>query len=52
MKPRDKLTNRLLLDKNANVKTVACTYGFHETDPHSWQADYIINEPIELKNVI
>ena len=38
--------------KNANVKTVACTYGFHETDPHSWQADYIINEPIELKNVI
>ena len=32
--------------KNANVKTVACTYGFHETDPHSWQADYIINEPI------
>ena len=38
--------------KNANVKTVACTYGFHETDPHSWQADYIINEPIELKDVI
>ena len=38
--------------KNANVKTVACTYGFHETDPHSLQADYIINEPIELKNVI
>ena len=38
--------------KNANVKTVACTYGFHETDTHSWQADYIINEPIELKNVI
>ena len=38
--------------KNANVKTIACTYGFHETDPHSWQADYIINEPIELKNVI
>ena len=38
--------------KNANVKTVACTYGFHETDPHSWQADYIINEPIKLKNVI
>ena len=38
--------------KNANVKTVPCTYGFHETDPHSWQADYIINEPIELKNVI
>ena len=34
--------------KNANVKTVACTYGFHETDPHSCQADYIINEPIEI----
>ena len=38
--------------KNANVKTVACTYGFYETDPHSWQADYIINEPIKLKNII
>ena len=38
--------------KNANVKTVACTYGFHETDPNSWQADYIINKPIELKKII
>ena len=38
--------------KNAKVKTIACTYGFYETDPHSWNADFIINKPLELINII
>ena len=38
--------------KNARVKTIACTYGFYETDPHSWNADFIINKPLELINII
>ena len=38
--------------KNANVKSVACTYGYYQSDPLSWGADYIIDSPTEIKNIL
>ena len=42
----------ILSAKNANVKSVACTYGYYQSDPLSWGADYIINSPIEIKKLL
>ena len=38
--------------KNANVKSVACTYGYYQSDPLSWGADYVIDSPTEIKNIL
>ena len=38
--------------KNASVKSVACTYGYFQTDPLNWGADYIIDSPTEIKNIL
>ena len=38
--------------KNANVKSIACTYGYYESDPLSWGADYIIDSLIEIKKIL
>ena len=37
--------------KNASVKS-ACTYGYFQTDPLNWGADYIIDSPTEIKNIL
>lgn len=38
--------------KNANVKSVACTYGYYQSDPLSWGADFIVDSPIEIKKLL
>ena len=38
--------------KNANVKSIACTYGYYESNPLSWGADYNIDSPIEIKEIL
>ena len=38
--------------KNANVKSIACTYGYYQSDPLSWGADFIIDSPIEIKKLL
>ena len=38
--------------KNANVKSIACTYGYFQSEPLSWDADYIIDSPAEIKNIL
>jgi len=42
----------ILTAKNANVKSIACTYGYYQSDPLSWGADYIIDSPIEIKKIL
>ena len=38
--------------KNANVKSIACTYGYYESNPLSWGADYNVDSPIEIKEIL
>ena len=38
--------------KNANVRSIACTYGYFQSDPLNWGSDYIIDSPIEIKNIL
>ena len=38
--------------KNANVKSIACTYGYYQSNPLSWGADYNIDSPIEIKEIL
>ena len=38
--------------KNANVKSIACTYGYYESNPLSWGADYNIDSPIEIIEIL
>ena len=38
--------------KNANVKSVACTYGYYQSEPLSWGADFIVDSPIEIKKLL
>ena len=42
----------ILTAKNANVKSIACTYGYYQSDPLSWGADYIIDSPIDIKKIL
>ena len=38
--------------KNAGLQTIACTYGYFESDPLTWKADFFVNEPIELQEFL
>ena len=38
--------------KNANVRSIACTYGYFQSDPLNWGSDYIIDSPAEIKNIL
>jgi phosphoglycolate phosphatase len=40
--------------RNANMKTVAANYGYIDSnDPvNTWQADYTIDQPVELLAII
>ena len=42
----------IITGKNAGLQTIACTYGYFESDPLTWQADFFINEPIELQEFL
>ena len=37
---------------NAGVISVACTYGYHETDPISWNADHIVQKPSDIMEIV
>ena len=42
----------ILTAKNAGVLSVACTYGYYESDPNKWSADFIIDTPLGLKKFL
>ena len=42
----------IITGKNAGLRTIACTYGYFESDPLTWQADFFVNEPIELQEFL
>lgn len=44
----------IVAGKAAGMKTVAATYGYcgHEDPPEAWGADYLVNNPSELINII
>lgn len=33
---------------NAGTKTVSCSWGYYESDPKSWNANFFIDSPLEL----
>jgi|TARA_X000000368_G_scaffold247495_1_gene195463 2-phosphoglycolate phosphatase len=37
---------------NAGVISIACTYGYHETDPISWNADHIVQKPSDIMEIV
>ena len=37
---------------NAGVFSIACTYGYHETDPISWNADHIVQKPSDIMEIV
>ena len=44
----------IVAGKAAGMKTIAATYGYcgHEDPPEAWGADYLVNTPSELINII
>ena len=38
--------------QNAGVISIACTYGYHETDPISWNADHIVQKPSDIMEIV
>ena len=40
--------------KSAGIKSIACSYGYRMEDDHpeKWGADFCIDKPIEILNVI
>ena len=37
---------------NAGVISIACTYGYHETDPISWNADHVVQKPSDIMEIV
>lgn len=37
---------------NAGVISIACTYGYHETDPIRWNADHIVQKPSDIMEIV
>jgi len=37
---------------NAGVISIACAYGYHETDPISWNADHIVQKPSDIMEIV
>ena len=37
---------------NEGVISIACTYGYHETDPISWNADHIVQKPSDIMEIV
>ena len=37
---------------NAGVISIACTYGYHETDPISWNANHIVQKPSDIMEIV
>ena len=33
---------------NAGTMTVSCSWGYYESDPKSWNANFFIDSPLEL----
>ena len=37
---------------NAGVISIACTYGYHETDPINWNADHLVQKPSDIMEIV
>ena len=37
---------------NAGVISIACTYGYHETDPNNWNADHLVQKPSDIMEIV
>ena len=38
--------------KNAGVISIACTYGYHETNPHEWNADHLVHKVSDIMEIV
>ena len=38
--------------RNAGVISIACTYGYHETDPINWNADHLVQKPSDIMEIV